>query len=537
MKGFRFSYRDTSFFSDFICDYIEGENNLKEFYGRNPNLKSFLDQIKDKGIEYPENSRKILFKILKQQYKRINNLSKDVKNNIEAIASPKTFVITTAHQLNILTGPMYFIYKIISAINLCKVLAKTYPQYNFVPIYWMATEDHDFDEISNFSFKGINFKWERENAGSVGDFSLVGLKEVFDLYFNNLGQSPNSKKIKELVEKSYLSSNNLSNATRAIVNEIFGDYGLVVLDPNEKKLKELFIPYLKNEINSCTCKISVDKTNDLIKKKYNHKYDPQVNPRDINLFFLLEQGRKRIIKNKDGFILDKTGLKYSKNEILNNIKKYPEKFSPNVLMRPLYQEVILPNICYIGGSTELSYWLELKLYFDSQKIIFPIILNRNSALLLNSKTAKKINKLNLGYNDFFLNKDSLIDKKIRQISDLDLDLSFLKESLENQFKYLQGLVLKTDKSFKGAVEAQLVKQKKGIDYLEKRLIKAQKKKLSDHVERLKLVYEDIFPNGELQERVVNFTFFYELYGEKFIQNLIDYFDPLSNEFDVIEFEE
>ena len=143
----------------------------------------------------------------------------------------------------------------------------------------------------------------------------------------------------------------------------------------------------------------------------------------------------------------------------------------------------------------------------------------------------------LEYDDFFLKKDSLIDKKIRQISDLDLDLSFLKESLENQFKYLQGLVLKTDKSFKGAVEAQLVKQKKGIDYLEKRLIKAQKKKLSDHVERLKLVYEDIFPNGELQERVVNFTFFYELYGEKFIQNLIDYFDPLSNEFDVIEFEE
>ena len=204
-----------------------------------------------------------------------------------------------------------------------------------------------------------------------------------------------------------------------------------------------------------------------------------------------------------------------------------------MLLRPLYQEVILPNIAYFGGGGELAYWLELKSFFDSQKVLFPILCMRNAALIISAKNAKKVKNLKLEIPDLFLKRNALINKKVRQISNIDLDLSPLKTALEKQFDQLEVLVNETDASFKGSVQAQKSKQFKGIDRLEQRLLKAQKLKLKDQVERLVLLHEQLFPGGNLQERVENFSSVYTEKGSEFIDFLMDAFDPLSGEFTIV----
>ena len=203
-------------------------------------------------------------------------------------------------------------------------------------------------------------------------------------------------------------------------------------------------------------------------------------------------------------------------------------------MRPLYQEVLLPNLCYIGGGGEIAYWLQLKKFFQAQNVTFPILLLRNSAVLVSTKTAKKIEKLNLSKQDFFLKRTALINKKIRQISNIDLDLQPFKEKLQEQFTHLESLVNSTDASFAGTVAAQKQKQFNGIDTLEKRLLQAQKRKLVDHVERLSDLHETIFPRESLQERHNNFFQFYLEYGEDILPLLFESLDPLQLEFSWIE---
>jgi uncharacterized protein YllA (UPF0747 family) len=196
--------------------------------------------------------------------------------------------------------------------------------------------------------------------------------------------------------------------------------------------------------------------------------------------------------------------------------------------------VILPNIAYIGGGGEIAYWLELKSYFEYHNIPFPLLILRNSALLINPKNARKVEQLDLTLKDLFLNRNSLINKKVRQISNIDLDLNPFKKILATQFDALGALVDQTDRSFEGAVKAQKVKQFKGIEHLEKRLLKAQKVKLKDQVERLVILHEQIFPGGNLQERVDNFSDYYIDHGSDVFDFLMETFQPLSKEFSIIE---
>jgi bacillithiol biosynthesis cysteine-adding enzyme BshC len=287
--------------------------------------------------------------------------------------------------------------------------------------------------------------------------------------------SPEAAVVKAWLDQSYRNAADLSEATFRLVHKLFGASGLLVLEPNVKALKNLFSPYMKEELDTQSSNESVLFQIEQIKAKYDVNYRPQVNPRPINLFYLTPKGRFRIEKEEDYFVLQGTEQRFTESEFFALLETHPERFSPNVILRPLYQEVILPNLCYIGGGGEIAYWFQLKHNFDRLQVPFPLLLVRNSVLLYANKLGKKIDKLGLEPSDLFLNRKALIDKKVREISEIDLDLNFLKEQLEKQFAYLQTLVTKTDKSFKGAVEAQQKKQVKGVEHLEKRLLQGAKK--------------------------------------------------------------
>jgi bacillithiol biosynthesis cysteine-adding enzyme BshC len=259
-------------------------------------------------------------------------------------------------------------------------------------------------------------------------------------------------------------------------------------------------------------------------------YRIQVNPRAINLFYLKQGLRERLVEEKGGFRINNTEHRFSESELLADMEAAPERYSPNVLMRPLYQEVILPNLCYIGGGGELAYWLQLKESFVAQEVVFPILLLRDSVLLRTQKQHHKQLALGLSNTDLFSEKNAFINKYVRRISNINIDFSPQMELLHTQFQDLYQLAEKTDPSFLGAVKAQEVKQLKGLKHLEKRLLKAQKRVLADKVQRSMALKEALFPGGGLQERQLNFSELYASYGEDLIGLLSQHLDPMDMRF-------
>ena len=525
-------FKATNYFSTLICDYLDESPQLKPFYHRFPRLSNFQTQMEEKAQSFPKENRDILVASLMRQYEELT-LSKSTLGNLELLKAQNTFTVVTGHQLNLFTGPLYFFYKIVSTINLCKQLKKTYPESNFVPIYWMATEDHDFEEINFFNFNGKKIQWTRDANGMVGELNLNELDEVFSVFSKELNLSENASKLKELFKQAYLEHNHLTEAMRFLVNQLFGDYGLVIVDGNDADLKAEFAPYMKEELTAQTSHTKVMEANEAL-NQVNDSYKIQVNPREINLFYVGGGIRERIVLVEGRYLVNDTDLSFSEEEILELLEAHPERFSPNVIMRPLYQEVILPNLCYIGGGGELAYWLQLKSFFETQQIPFPMLLLRNSALLLSSKQLEKLERLNVSIDELFLKQSDLKTKVTRAVSEIDIDFSDQKKHLEKQFKDLYELAEKTDKSFKGAVAAQETKQIKGLENLEKRLLKAQKRKLEDHLNRVTEIQSALFPNGSLQERQANFSEFYLEYGHQFQEKLLDVLNPLESEFVVLK---
>ncbi|SHH08046.1 bacillithiol biosynthesis cysteine-adding enzyme BshC [Flavobacterium frigidimaris] len=521
------SYQTSGYFSKLMQDYLDQKSELKPLYNHFPTLENFEKQIIEKQANFDNQNRIPLVETLKKQYQNIE-ISDATKQNIELLSLPNTFTITTGHQLNLFSGPLYFLYKIISTINLTKELKLKYPASNFVPIYWMATEDHDFEEINYFNFKGKKFRWNKESTGPVGRLSTEGLAEFFEIYAAELGSSTNAGVIKKLFEEAYLKHENLADATRFLANNLFAVYGLVILDADDANLKRAFIPYIKEELTEQTSFKAVQETIAQLAT-----YTVQVNPREINLFYIEDDLRERIIFENNKYFVNNTKISFSKDEIFQLLENNPEKFSPNVIMRPLYQEIILPNLCYIGGGGEIAYWLELKSFFEAVNITFPMLLVRNSVLLATEKQVKKADNLGLSWADLFTKPSNLINAITHKLSAFPIDLTPQKEALEKQFEYLYELAQQTDKSFTGAVKAQEVKQKKGLDNLEKRLLKAQKRKLDNELQRVTDLQFELFPNQSLQERQTNFSEFYLEKGEQLIPLLIQKLKPLETNFNII----
>jgi len=220
---------------------------------------------------------------------------------------------------------------------------------------------------------------------------------------------------------------------------------------------------------------------------------------------------------------------FEKKALQEELEQSPEHFSPNVMMRPLYQEVILPNLCYIGGGGELAYWLQLKASFKGFGVPFPLLLLRNSVLLWSQKESQKWRKLGLTVNDLFLSSSELVNQQVSRTSDIPLSFAPQKELLNKQCKDLHALAQETDASFMGAVAAQERKQIKGLEHLEKRLLKAQKRKHQEEIRRLTDLHASLFPNGKLQERYDNFAPYYVQTKGELVEQLIQELDPIGRD--------
>lgn len=368
MNAKRIPLEQTDAFSKLFLDYIKEEKSLSSFYKYSPSINSFEHAIKD--ISSLKFNRKLLVEVITEQYS--NGSCRLPVASCQLLLDENTFSVCTGHQLCLFTGPLYFIYKIISTINLADELKKKYSAYNFVPVYWMASEDHDFDEVNHINFFGRKIEWNKKPGGPVGKFSTAGIAEVISELKLALDDSKNAAELITLFENAYVNHSDYASATRFLVNELFGKYGLVILDADDKRLKNEFREIIRDDIFNHTNFKLVNKT---IAELKSSGYDAQVTPREINFFLLSKKFR--------GWI-DVAKVQSEPEEWKKKLMEETERFSPSVITRSLYQQQILPNLAYVGGPAEISYWLEYKAMFDHHKIFFPVLIPRNFVHLSDS---------------------------------------------------------------------------------------------------------------------------------------------------------
>ena len=512
--------RDLSLLGDeliekFILQDVKASKYVNSFFSE----ENIINHSKNKKNLFTADKRKVLVKELNKQYSDLQTSDKTSKN-IQSLSDSNTLSITTGHQLNIFSGPLMVLYKIAQVISIANYLNSKINDFKYVPVFWIASEDHDFDEISEVNFENNSVIWNLDSKNSpVGKIKLDGFEEVIRSYKDCIIDFEFKDLLESLIDSSYTDSDSLSTATIKFIDSLFSKYGLIIIDSNKKAFKELFSEQFKNEILYSTCK--VDSEDQINKIQNNFKsYKPQVNPSDINFFKFTKNGRKRIRKKENLFIVDDE-KEYTSDQIINQIESNPEFFSPNVLMRPLYQEKRMKNSGEGGGKKEGKEGRQRKTYFENNNIQFPILKLRHSAYILDKKISKKITKSDVEIKYFMGKLDDLINFKINSLSKLKLNFDSLKNTLSNQFDDLRRVSIKTNESFIGALNAQEKKQIKGLTDLEKKLKKAEQKNHETELNNIKNIYESIHPKGIDQERYLNFGNFYSFKGQELIDYIID----------------
>ena len=458
--------------------------------------ENFNKQMDLKGKSFNSNQREILYNSLKEKY-NLTSESEKVNSNLSLLRQENTFTITTGHQLSLFTGPIYFIYKILHAIRLSEELKIEYPESNFIPVFWMASEDHDFEEIQSIQLFGKTLKWETEQKGPVGRFnteSFDSIKKEFSEFFENHPDSEIQNLLKSYEGKS------LGEATFKFVNQLFKDYGLIIIDGDEAQFKNQFKSTIENEIKTQFSFNEVTKTSESLQED---GIKLQITPREINLFYIENNLRSRIQLIEGNYFIEEKGT-FTQEEILNLLEKNPESFSPNVVLRPLYQETILPNLCYLGGGGEMAYWLQLKGVFDSANIPFPLIQVRNSFLQIDSGSLKKLEKINLTIEDIFNSTDELKKKYVLKNSADELNFENIDKSFSEFCTTLSKQIIKVDANLKSYSEAEISRLEKQLISIKQKLIKTEKNKHENSLNQIEQLKNKLFPNGGLQERSMNF---------------------------------
>lgn len=516
MKLEKIALGETGQFSPIFLDYLSKKESLKDFYTHYPAIENFEQQIAAKR-SFPKASRIVLAEVLNQQYGALD-MSPALRENIHGVVDEKTFTVTTGHQLNIFTGPLYFIYKIVTVINACKSLKARYPGYRFVPVYWMASEDHDFEEISYFYLYGKKHTWQTEQKGAVGRFMPQSLNVV-------LSELP--ERI-PLFEKAYLNHSNLADAVRYYVNELFGHEGLVVVDGDHPELKRLFAPIVRKDIEGHISGKLAEETSQRLDEI---GYKTQIFPREINFFYLNSIHRERIVEADGRYKVKNTDLTFSREELWKLLNEHPEKFSPNVVMRPVYQEVILPNLAYVGGPAEVAYWLQLKSVFDHYQLPLPIIMPRSFGLVVHKSQANKIDKLGLQLPDLFLENHEIRKKYVRENSENELLLGEEKAAFLRLMEQVKAKAVAIDKTLEGYMGKQETRLLQEFEAMEKKLQKAEEQNQSTAIGQIENIKEKLFPAGGLQERHDNFLNFY-LSNPAIVEEFLKGFDAFDFSFHI-----
>ncbi len=523
------SYQQANSFTKLVVDYLNQKEELNSFFKFDNNFEGIQKAIEQRN--FSENTRTALVKYFQKAYSL--KASKKQLEYIKLLEKQNCFTITTAHQPNIFTGPLYVIYKILHTVKLANTLQNKFNNYNFVPVYFMGSEDADLDELGNITIQNKKLIWQTKQSGAVGRMLVDNdFLQLIDEIKGQVGTTNFGKELIEIFSTCYTKEKTIQQATFELLNILFEDYGLLVFIPDDKDLKKEFISIITKEITTSFSHKIVEQTNIELGKHYT----TQAAGREINLFYFIDDKRERITKRGEDFYIENLQLTFTNAEMIVEIESYPERFSPNVILRPIFQEIILPNVAFIGGGGELAYWMQLKNVFADSNIDYPVLVLRNSFLLMNTKQELIVKNLGLTIEDFFKNEIEIINKYVLKHTEQTLHFDNEIELLKNTFEALKSHANKIDVTLSEHLKSIEVKTIKKIIQAEKKLLKAEKKKFKEQQLQIKKIKSQLFSSNNLQERVENFSFYFSKYGKDFFNILFESSLPIEQEFTIISLE-
>ena len=511
---YKLPFSKTDFSNQLVLDYLSGKESLQNLHNGLPTNEAVLASITRK--KFDPKQREILVSVLNNQYKGIH-ISELVQSNINTLASPNCFTITTGQQLGLLGGPLYTLYKILHLISCVQSLNNNLKDQHFVPVFWLQSEDHDIKEIDQHFLFNQKYVSDANQAGIAGDLLMELWKPIIEQFDAKLTNELNWQSIKSIYNKA-LAANNWSLGFRIMLNEIFGSYGLVVLEPRAMQLKSEFKQFIIHELEGNGIYNYVNHTNTEIIKL---GYTPQAYVRPINLFMFKDGLRLRIeYKDQKYFLLD-SDYSYSKAEILKLANEQPELFSPNVLLRPLYQELILPNLIYIGGGAEVAYWLQLKNTFEQNGIAYPFILMRNSVMIINSKQSSKMQKFHIDHTQLFDTSTNWSNHYLGRSGETTFSLTDEKRAIEKMYNGIIDKVKLITTGLNPTIEAERNKTIQSLTSIEEKFSREIKKKSENEISQINNLKESLFPNGTWPERIDGLADFWIKNGPDMIHRIIN----------------
>jgi bacillithiol biosynthesis cysteine-adding enzyme BshC len=396
-----------------------------------------------------------------------------------------------------------------------------------VPVYYIGSEDNDLEELGQVKVDGVKLEWKTKQQGAVGRMKLD--KEFIQLIAQlegQLGVKPYGPELISMLRDAYREGATIGECTFRLVNKLFAAYGLLVLIPEDVRFKQKMIPIFTDDLFSHIPHALVKQTGE----RLHEHYKVQVNPREVNLFYLEEGSRERIVEDAGMYKVEHRNIRFTHEELLHELNNHPERFSPNVVLRASYQETILPNIIFVGGGAETAYWLEMKALFGHYNIPFPILVLRNSFLVTREDQEKKLAEFGFTVEDLFLSEFDLMNKYVKMHSSNTLDVEHETVSASKLFDGFKLKAAAVDHTLVQHIDALHTRLQKQIAEAGKKMLRAEKKKFDIQRNQLLKLKSQLFPGGSLQERVDNFMPYYAEYGKSFIDRVYKHSPALEQEF-------
>ncbi len=523
-------YQDLPGFRSIYLDYINNENFVKQYYNQNfRDEKSYTDKFNEIA-GYERLHRNLLPDIISEQYDD-QYKSQLLKTNLDLLNNSNTLAVVTGQQLELYSGPLYTIYKIITAIKFARKLKEQYDGYNFVPIFWLEGDDHDFEEVASFSIfnktnelvklKYEDGKTDEANRGSIGKLAF---NENFDTLAVQLKDELKETEFKDSLVDSlneiYNSSSTFINSFRKFLNKLFGEYGLIVFDPQDAKIKKLLRPIFKNELTNY--RLHSD-TAIQVSAQLDEHYHAQVKVKPVNLFLNDKDGRHLIEPTEEGFKLRNKRNRFSLDELLDRIDTDPSDFSPNVLLRPVCQDYILPTAFYVGGPAEIAYFAQVVPNYDFFNVPKPFVFPRASTTIVEKNILGLLEKFELNITDVFGDGDELKNRIVNNLSEVDINKIFdaSAKDINIALDKLKEQLFAIDPTLIDNANKSLDKILHTLNIMKSKSENAMNRKHDIVLRQVNKVLENLYPNGNYQEREINYLSFAVKYGDDIIKWLFN----------------
>jgi len=451
--------------SRLFTDYLYDFPRVSEFYAHNPfQDESFSNAAQ--AIRYDGNLRREVVAVLREQNRRIAAPEKTLQN-LSKLENPDCVAVVTGHQAGLFTGPAFGLYKGLTAIKLARTLSdRGLPA---VPVFWLATEDHDLEEVNHCFIQDREGSPRRmEYTGEVPiQNSPVGSISLTDAILPLLEELrallPDSEFGAELLRslsESYRPGQSFGTAFGGFMARLFADFGVIMVDPMDRRLHSLSAQVFQSAIESAPALL--DALMERNQRLTDQGYHSQVHvTENFSFLFVHVDGQRRALRLRDGRFVTSQGDTYSPQELLARLEQQPETISGNVLLRPIMQDALLPTVAYVAGPSELAYFAQAAPVYQRVLGRMPIVFPRASMTLLDGPANRLLGKYGLKLQDIFAGKQALREKMAARFMPADLAENFRKTAanLEANLQAIEASIAKLDPTL---VDAAALKYRKSL---------------------------------------------------------------------------